>query len=292
MANEDLDAAIRDLQRQRRRGRWRLYGIIVLVALSPLMLLAHNQYKNRQYRRSQLLDAAGARELRDLLGPMRENAAACRAAWERQTKREAMAALRIDREFACSVQLTAPTDQAAESYIRYRSIDGNYFGSWPLRVIGADAEVGGDDGCTSEGYMTDLAQRLDSGEVNKWELEEARRKLTPRRHSVLLLATKQVPAQYVDTGSVVGAGYISGLVQGRALVYSYADRSFVCGGDVEVENSPKVDVRFLYSPGMRELEKELATKEALKRDMEVQLRRRIASGLSVVAPPQDRLSDQ
>jgi hypothetical protein len=287
VANEDLDAAIRDLQGQRRRGRWRLYGIIAFVAIAPVVfLVAYPKYQRRQYERSLLLDGAGARELRDLLAQLTPKAAECRAVWEKRTRSEALAALNIDAEASCPVDLPTPSEKEGKDYVQFMSWTGGalWFGGWRLHLVGADGKVDGGGGCTSEGLLKSLAESVDRGNAKKTDLEDARWALKrPGGHEVVFLVTEQERGRFnVLRGKSAFDSFTPGTIRGRALVYSQADQLFVCGGEIEARNSPAIVIHSAPDLGS----KLGATEEVLKRDLEVQLRRQIASGLNALAVPE------
>jgi hypothetical protein len=158
-----------------------------------------------------------------------------------------------------------------------------FFGGWSLHLVGADAKVDGGGGCASELLLESLGERVDRGEAKKTDLSDARRELNRRDgYEVVFLVTKQEEAKsdWAPPKFGVIKRFIPGTVQGRALVYSQADRRFVCGGEIEARNSPILKVPSRGEEGV------------LKRDLEVQLRRQIASGISALAAPQDRPQDR
>jgi hypothetical protein len=207
--------------------------------------------------------------------------AACDKAW--QSARDRIDALEISEQ-PCNASLMAPTIEAAKSYVEYGSIDGNYFGSWSLRLVRGEP-IGESGSCAFDDWQAKRTrEQLERGEADKDTLAWARQAvLTPGRgYQVIVLVDKE--SKPLKTGDT----FIPGRISGRAFVYSDELRRFVCGGPVDAMSSPNVNIRYTYMKDNfldQESKSASAGQAALGRDLEVQVRRALGEQLHSISIP-------
>jgi hypothetical protein len=133
---DDIEAFARA---NKRKVRVRVF-LLVAVFASPFAYLGWKMYSDhaareerREAHRKQLeLSEAERASLRTSIGEARRRLAAAREGWTRAVTPEALAAV-TPGAGPCGLRLTPPTARAADSYARYGSIDGNYFGNVSFR---------------------------------------------------------------------------------------------------------------------------------------------------------------
>jgi hypothetical protein len=275
---------LRQLAAQRRRGRRLLIGFLALLLVGPFVPIAWGYFRRWREEQAYRLDAKEAAELRRLLDQNRGERASCQNAWR-------AACEKVEQlepgPYPCNASLLAPADFSARSYVESGSIDGNYFGSWSLRLVRPGESLGDSSSCVGQEWAADeLRKRLERGEADKDDLARARRTSGQRErgYQVLLL----VRDERKPTG--LGETFIPGHVTGRAYLYSDGDRRFLCAGDVEAANSKDVKINYTYMQGNfldQEMKSREAAKASLERDLQVQLRRAVADGLHSLGQPEE-----
>jgi hypothetical protein len=271
---------IRQLSGQKRRTRRLLIGFLSVLLIGPFVPFGWAYFRRWQEERASRLDDNEAAELKRLLDAGRGERLSCQNAWRAACNQIQQLEPGPD---PCNTPLMAPADFSAKSYVESGSIDGNYFGSWSLRLIRDGEPLGDSSGCAGQEWAADeLRKRLERGEADKDDLAQARRSSGHREHGYQVLL--RVHDERKPTS--LGETFIPGHVAGRAYLYSDGERRFLCAGDVAAANSPDVKINYTYMQGNfldQEMKSRMAANGALERDLQVQLRKAVADGLQVVA---------
>jgi hypothetical protein len=280
-AMDEDEILLRQLQAQRRRSRVIIVGFLCLLGIGPFVPIGWQYYQRWKEDQANKLTAAEAQELRGYLDRMSRERESCDQAW--QSARDQIDSLKVS-EAPCNASLMAPTSEAAKSYVEYGSIDGNYFGSWSLRLIRKEP-IGESSACAfSDWEAKQTRERLDRGDADKDTLAWARRAVVRpgRGYQVVVLVSDE--SKPMKTGN----SFIPGRISGRAFVYSDELRRFVCGGPVEAMSSPNVNIRYSYMKDNfmdQEYKSASAGQAALGRDLEVQVRRAVSEQLHSISNP-------
>src|SRR5689334_6605879 len=128
---DEDELLLKQLQAQRRRSRVIIVAFLCILGIGPFVPIGWQYYQRWKEDQANKLTDDEAKELRGYLDRMSSERASCEKAW--QTARDQMDTLKVSEQ-PCSSSLMAPTPEAAKSYVEYGSIDGNYFGSWSLRL--------------------------------------------------------------------------------------------------------------------------------------------------------------
>ena len=200
------------------------------------------------------------------------------AQWTQAARRDALEALRFSDD-ACPIRLEEPSEWSARSYVESGSMD-NTFGSWTLREVPAGEEPGA---CACERDLQTLrTTRADLNgqpeKLTRWTLQWAGGLTGGRRgyEVVFLVDSLKEPVAGSDT-------FVPGLISGRAVLFDGARP--ICGGEVAAQSSTNVATSYMAIQGsvLSELhEGRAAMTSALRRDLEVQLRRAVVGALSTL----------
>jgi hypothetical protein len=270
-----VDEAETFMRAQRTANRVKI-ALVIAVLLAPAVYLlwriyAHNAgvaEEREQERRAEMLSAVETAQLRDGLARAHQASAARRAAFAADvvpTKLEAV----TPSDAPCPVSLRAPTAGAADSYVRYGSIDGNYFGNVAYREVepGSSIRPPTDDDTSLDGIDAALAR----GEATRTQLHHVARLERDADDVVLVVATRK-PAL------IVADSYEPGTISGNAYIYSYSQRRIVCFAEVSVRNSAEIKFEYSAQLGADEnRQRDETARYVLERDLEVQLRRQLAT---------------
>jgi len=224
--------------------------------------------------RNRPLSESEAQRLRQLAPSTRQAVLDMRAAWQRNVTPEALAA-REPTESRCPVAFRAPTIQAGESYAKYASIDGNYFGDMQYEVFSADQPIPEPEFARMLAEVDAIAAHIAGGKLLRPDLEALSRLGDPR-DKLFVLADKRVES-VVERG-----GYFAGQVIGAVYLYSYARGRVICAGEIDARNSPEIEVSYTHFGGDQQDKEREAARAVLRRDLEVALRRAIATSLRAV----------
>jgi hypothetical protein len=224
--------------------------------------------------RNRPLSADEARELRQLAPSTKQALLDMRDAWRRNVTPDALAAV-VPTESRCPESFSAPTIGAGESYVKYGSIDGNYFGSMHYDVVRTGEPIPEPAFARMLAEVEAISDRIAGGRLLRPDLA-ALDKLGRGDTELFVLADERADA------IVTGDSYIAGKVAGTAYLYSHAQRRVICAADIDVKNAPEVEIRYTHRAGAvgdEEIQKYAAAKAVLERDMDVQLRRAIATSM-------------
>jgi hypothetical protein len=174
--------------------------------------------------------------------------------------------------------------------VKYGSIDLNYFGSASYQVVPAGstpvASALASARTTVDGAREALAKKI----ATKRHLAEVKRiadgTAFASAREILLVIDKTVEPR-VHGGIAGEVTYDGGELSGRAYLYRHATRRIACAAEIEAENSSTVDIRYTTTVIRgtalpNDFSKREATKAALDRDLEVQVRTKLATSLESV----------
>lgn len=272
--DEGYEARLRRSANRGRRVRLAILAVFGLVALAPLAAMGWRGYQSHRAReaaaRAQLLDDRGTAELRELADALEQRTAAGEASWKTAMSPTAFSALDAGTT-PCPRRLAAPTRDAADSYVKYASIDGNYFGGWGYRVVRPGQPV-------TSGELAGAHTLIDHARAAIADGSGTRRLLAEVRSGLGGFEVVVVE----EPGSVkpvaIGDSFTGGTFVGHAYLYDHARRAIACVAEVNAKSSDSVSIRWSeISPvdGNRER----AAQAALGRDLEVQIRGAISAGL-------------
>ena len=186
------------------------------------------------------------------IAPVRQRFLAAQQAWGAATTPEALAAIKPSDK-PCEYAFAAPTDKEIEGFVKYGNPDASYYTKGAFVTFNAGDPV-------RDLQITGPLREL--GILNT-EAELAR---LPT-HAVFVIIDKDV-----EPVPGTGKAFTSGEVKGRSFVFSVAQARLVCAGVVDVKNTPNVE-----TPPQDE-----QAKQTLFRDLEVQIRKALATGLRAI----------
>jgi hypothetical protein len=173
----------------------------------------------------------------------------------------------------CRLPVHEPSAEAADTYIRTGDIDAKAFESSAFESYEVDTtteplpdgELRQDDA-----MLADLEQRLSTGTATGGD-RELLADLIPS--TTYIIIDSDTDAEVTQTAPRIT--YTPGVVTGRAYVFSLDDAKFICAANVTASNTPSEQApKFLAGVGRAP-----QAREILHRELEVQLRRALASGL-------------
>lgn len=298
MSAQDESAALErqfeeDARRRRRTTRLVFYGFVGLMIL-PFAWYALNLWlrarEEAAAKAAAQLTPAEISEANELMTQGERALAEAAAEFRNNMTPEAMKQA-LERTPAegpeCPYALRPPTPGAAQSYIMYGSIDGNYFGTIDYSLRSASDPIGDSREITSRQYwLRSIGEKLKSGRAEKRDLRELRGMTQMRGASIILVAQTQTASSVSGFGP--GVVYKAGSVTGAAYIYSFTAKRIACAGAIVAENSPKLDFRFSHMKDNyldETTKRSQSAEKALERDLEVQIRRTIATSMRAVPPP-------
>lgn len=120
-----------------------------------------------------------------------------------------------------------------------------------------------------------IAARIAGGKLVRPDLE-ALATIDRRDNDLFVVADERVEAIFDPDG------YTGGRVVGAAYLYSYAQGRVICAGEIFAKNAPKIEISYRYIPGQQQDREREAAMAVLQRDLEVALRRAIATSMRAV----------
>ena len=262
----------------------------MLVVASPYLYMAYGMHQQsvaeEGAKRAEQLNDAEQKELNDLLSQADAAIAAQEAAFRNATSKPALDALQMGED-ACPDAPSAPTAEAADSYLKYGSIDMIYFGDASYTLVSGD-DTSKASAARYARADTDRIRTANQGHsATRTQLAEARDIVLGSRHGTTIfisVADQEEPNVTTSGGAGDTGSFTPGFVRGRAYVYRDDLRRITCAGDIDAQNSPTVDVTYFTTTvtgvpvagSMAQLE---AEKSGVKRDLELQVRRVLATDL-------------
>jgi hypothetical protein len=260
-------------------------GLLGLVIASPFLYLgfrcqqehAKIEEHREEYRKSLALSEPELAALKQGIDEERRRVTAARAAWPRAVAPEALAALE-QSEQPCPVRFQAPTPTAAESYVRYASIDGNYFGSGAFRTFKTGEPVSDATLAASAAILEEIGAHLAADKADRRDLDRLRN--LPDTATFVIVDERKEPVVTTSLGEV--ASFAAGVIGGRAFVYDVTQQAIICTCDIDVSNSLELKFDFSYmedNPLDRDARMLEAAKAVLQRDLEMKVRQALAREL-------------
>lgn len=258
------DPNIKAFTRSTTTKRYVMIGLLIAVIAAPFMYV-WNERREKQNRidasraswaEAQKVSDAERRARDDAMAKARQTYTSAQQAWAAATAPEALAAIKPSAN-PCEYKFEPPTAKAAESFVRYGSIDANYFGKGVFTSFAASDPV---RDLQIAGALRDI-EVMSKREASRGDLEQLRRFPT---HVVFVVIDNEV-----EPVPETGTTFKPGAVTGRSYVFSVAQRRIVCAGVVDVKNASTAQT----PPQDGE------AKQMLFRDLEMQLRQALAMNL-------------
>lgn len=262
---EAEDPNIKAFTRSTTTKRYVMIGLVVAVIAAPFVYVGNTcrQKQNRidanreRWAEAQKLSDSERRALETEIAKARQTYTSARQAWPAATAPEVLAA-HVPSSAPCEYKFVRPTQKAAESFVKYGSIDANYFGKSVFTHFDASERV---RDFQLEGALRDLDANR---EPSRGDLERLR---AFPKHVVFVVIDKQVEP-VVEPGTTFKPGEI----MGRSYVFSVTQQRIVCAGVVDVKTSTT-----LQTPPQ-----DHEAKQMLERDLEMQVRDALATGLRAI----------
>jgi hypothetical protein len=277
-ANDPEAAAFARATQTRRMMR---FGILGLALATPFIVILYLQHHERAEHEARVERAVVAvtplgdsdrAELAAAVAKRRAKIAAARAYWATAATPAGLKAI-VPGARPCRIPVHEPPAEAADAYIRTGDIDAKAFDSSAFESYEEgttneplpDGELRQDDA-----LLADLEQRLSTGTATGAD-RELLTDIIPSTTFVII--DTDTEAEVTQTAPRMT--YTPGTVTGRAYVFSLDDAKFVCAANVAASNTPSEQApKFLDGIGRAP-----QAREILHRELEVQLRRALASGL-------------
>jgi hypothetical protein len=268
-------------ERATRRSRTIKLALLALVVLSPLIWVVYKNVAARKrieehreaYERSIALTDADKTELRDAIPNARKAIDDAARAFVTAVTPQTLDGLQ-DAGTNCPYRVSAPTMGAGESYVKYGSIDGNYFGNARYTLYAPGAAIKPSVGFELS-TLDEIAKQLAEGKADKNDLERVRRLERGLDDELFVVGETKAPVVLADS-------YLPGSVTGFAYLYSYDEGRIVCFAALAVQSSPEIEISYSHMAGNyldQEMKKDSAAQAVLERDLHVQVRYAIASRL-------------
>lgn len=284
MEDHDVEAFARSTRRKR-QVRFAILGAIIASPFIYLGVTCKQKQDRIDARRAEreaalVLSDAERSELEATVARARATVAATRERWAQDTSPDALAAIQPG-DAPCRIGLRAPTLEAADSYIKHGSIDVNYFGNVVYRTYPAGAAPGADTLASTARAIDEVAGKLAAGKADRRDRDRLARL---DRYAVFVMAERQTAPLVTATSAGFG-DYLPGELVGRSYVYSFRANAIVCAAALSVRSPDTIAIDFSYMQGNyldHEYKKEQAAKAALDRDLDVRVRRALATQLRAV----------
>jgi hypothetical protein len=275
--------------RATRRRRILLFIVIGALAAAPFVWLGRTWYRRsaildherefirtrpareEAYRNRPLLPDE-QRQLQQLAPSARHTVADNHARWRHDTSPGALIAV-APSDDDCPEPLPAPT-LARDSDATPPGDDASH-----ARTPGYDiytvAQPIPDPGADADAALADqIIARVAAGILLRMDLERLQPLTAPIQRTFIV-------ASGYYTGRVFplrdGVRYVPGRLIGNAYVYR---GGIVCAGPIDVQNSPTLEARYTYFPGVQQRDDQVrATEAALQRDMDAAIRAGLAASL-------------
>lgn len=283
---DDIEAFERSTNRKR---QVRMF-ILAAVIASPFLYLGWSCKQKRDriaareeaYERSIALSAADKDEMKRLVTERKQVFTAARAAWTQLVTREALAAI-TPGDAPCSYRFTAPTAQAADSYREHGSIDGNYFGNASAVQFAAGAPLVPRDLDADLRALAEAERLLATGEAKRPHLDALRPSRSVDKSVFIVVDRETAPVVMGGVGGVTS--FVPGELAGTAYVFAYDPPRIACAGPIAARNGESFEFAFSYMEGNvldEQMKADASARATLQRDLEIQVRRALATSLRAV----------
>jgi hypothetical protein len=268
-------------ERATRRSRTIKIALLLLVIASPLIYVGYRNHAKRAqieerheaYERSIALTAADKTELEAAIPRARKAIVDAGNRFVNIVTPQALEAME-DSGQRCPYRITGPSMGAGESYIKYGSIDMNYFGNagYTLYAPGTPIKppIAGD-----LGTLDDIAKKLATKTADKTDLDRVKRLERTMDDFLFVVGEQKDPVVLADT-------YLPGQLSGFAYLYSWDANRIVCFTALAVQNREAIEIQYSHMAGNyvdEEMKKNDAARSVLQRDLQVQIRTAIAARL-------------
>jgi hypothetical protein len=288
--------AVDDLERALRRSaqirRFAVGGVLALAVTLPFgwifwdchkVNVANDAYAAQEKAEREAAEAYANRPLTpaevtrldDLAGYIREDTRAMRASWQAATDPDALAAV-IGGDSPCATGMRPPTLEAADSYVKYGSIDGNYFGDTSVEVYDAGTALPTHwlDERVATAEM--IVKHVHAGMHARSDLEAAEHLGGGAPFVFVIATTHKSPVILEKT-------FMAGEIDGTAYAFDPASHAIACAGDVSVTNRSEIDVTYYTLDGSLDTSnRDRQARAMLERDLDVQLQRAVMASLRTV----------
>jgi hypothetical protein len=268
-------------ERATRRSRTIKIVLVFLVVCSPLIYLGYKNYAKRAeiqerrdaYAREIALTEADKTELTAAIPRARKSIVDAGNRFVNVVTPAALEALE-DEGQPCPYHITGPSMGAGESYIKYGSIDMNYFGnaSYRLYAPGAPIVPPIDDDLAT---IDEIAKRFATKQADKNDLARVKRLERSMEDFLFVVGEQKAP-------TILSDSYIPGQLTGFAYLYSWSANRVVCFTSLAAQNREQIEIEYSAMVGNaldEQMKKNDAAKAVLERDLQVQIRTAIAARL-------------
>lgn len=270
---ESEDPNIKAFTSSTKTKRYIMFGLLALVIASPFIYVLNAQRQKRreieerrdnwQAQPGPSISDADQATLDKLAPAAQKSVAAAQQAWATVTAPDALAAIKPGTA-PCPYKFAAPSAGEAEKFVKFGSTDAAYFTTGAFVSAKAGEPVPDLVLANAARTANGIAARTASKTASSHDVKLLKDLPT---HAVFLIVDKELeplPEQ--------GTTFKPGAVIGRAYAFSIADQKIVCAAAIDVKSTPA-----LQTPPQDD-----QAKQMLFRDLELQLRQAIASGLRAI----------
>jgi hypothetical protein len=265
------DPHIKAFTRSTSTKKYVMIGLLVAVIAAPFVYVGNTCRKKQQkidaqhaewrMEKEQLSD--GDRKALDAaITASLQRYTAAKQAWPAAVAPPALAALKSSAS-PCEFKFAAPSPQAVQQFVKYGSMDDNFadnpFLSFKAGETPQDLQVD-----RPLRQIEGIAKRAAQGDGMRGDIDNLRQLPT---HVVFVMIDKET-----EPVPEAGTAYKPGEVLGRGYVFSVAQRRIVCAGVIQARNAAGIET----SPRDEE------ARETLFRDLEMQVRQALATGLRAI----------
>jgi len=255
--------------------------LLLLVIGSPLIYVGYKNYAKRAeiqerrdaYQASIALTAADKTEMAAAIPRARKAIEDAGNQFVKVVTPAALDALE-DAGTPCPYRITGPSMGAGESYIKYGSIDTNYFGNASYTFFAPGTPI-----TPNISYdlstLDDIARRFAIKQAFKTDLERVNRLARGLDDMLFVVGEQKDPVVLADS-------YLPGQLSGFAYLYSFEAGRIVCFTALAVQNRESIEIEYSAMVGNaldEEMKKNDAARSVLQRDLQVQIRTAIAARL-------------
>jgi hypothetical protein len=275
--SEGFERAFYRAQTRRRVLKGLAIAVGLLVVASPFAYCALNVREQVKASHANDLDDKENADLLRLVGEEERAVAEREAAWPKAVTREALAKLTIGSR-PCDVALRPPSATTIDQYVKGESFFAQRASLFGDIVVAADGVVGKSHALESKrerlGYARSQANDRRATKQTLADTREAAQRAFRDEYDVIVLVKESIdPKISFEPAASPVQSFTPGRVTGRAFVYDHQRKAVACACDFEAESSPKLDFKYFTAQwGGTGVERDLAARAALKRDLEVQTR--------------------
>jgi hypothetical protein len=268
-------------ERATRRSRTIKIVLVFLVVCSPLIYLGYKNYAKRAeiqehrdaYAREIALTAEDKTELAAAIPRARKAIQDAGNTFVNVVTPQKLEALE-DSGQPCPYRITGPSMGAGESYIKYGSIDMNYFGNASYTLFAPGVPIT-PPLAYDLGALEEIAKKAAAKTADKNDLARVKR-LERSMDDFLFVVGEQTEPM------IVSDSYMPGELAGFAYLYSWSAAHVVCFTALAAQNREQIEIEYSHMEGNyadADMKKKEAARGVLQRDLQVQIRTAIAARL-------------